>query len=367
MEKSNRFGISSIFSYSNQSNSLGKIADGWYATTSVGKMNGAWVYNLSTEIISNEYNPNDLGYLVEFNEISTSANLGFRKFSQFWIFNETTNNISFSYETLYENAAFASTEIAMSNYATTTNHISIWHDINWQPTNVNDYYEPRIAGRFYDRPASFNDNIFISTDYRKRLAVDFRAMYYADNEERHGFWANISPLTRFGKKISLRYIYSCDYDLDGAGYVDLIGADTIVFGRRNVLTFTNSLNVNYVLTNKLSISLKARHYVSSVDYHSFYYLNMDGSLSPNNDYTEDRDYNFNSFNVDFLFSWNFSPGSYLSIMWKNQIFKSDYIPETELIPSYYDSFKDIWREPQFNSLSLKLIYYLDYNSVLKRY
>lgn len=365
MDKSNRFGISMLASYSTQKENSTYLADGWFVNSSIGKMNGTWVYSIGTELITKNFNPNDLGYMTEFNQISNTASVGFRKFSQFWVFNETANSLSVSYNALFKNADFTKLEILLSNYATTRKHISMWNEIKWQPVSSNDYYEPRTAGRFYNRPALSTEYFFMSTDYRKKLAFDVKIGVYGDNEARTGIWGNLSPLTRFGKKISLRYAFGWDFDLRGAGYYSR-STDQIIFGRRDVITFTNSINVSYVFNNKLSATLKARHYVSSVNYFEYYDLEENGTLSPRPDYNFDGDYNFNIFNVDLLVSWNFFPGSYLTVMWKNQIFTTGNIPEAELMPNYFDNFKSIWREPQANNLSLKLIYYLDYSSLRGR-
>lgn len=83
MDKINKFGISTIASYSMQKNNSNYLADGWYFNSSAGKMNGTWVYYLSSELITDNYNPNDLGYMTEFNQISNSATVGFRKFYNF--------------------------------------------------------------------------------------------------------------------------------------------------------------------------------------------------------------------------------------------------------------------------------------------
>jgi hypothetical protein len=366
MEKSNKFGITTLAAYSTQRNNSAYLADGWYLKSSLGKMTGKWVYSLSTEMITDNYNPNDLGYMTDFNQVSNTASVGYRRFSKFWIFNETRNTLSLKYNTLFEKMLFTKAEIHMSNYATTTrNHISFWNQLSWQPVPINDYYETRTADRFYKRPGILTEYFFMSTDYRRKLALDLRGGFYLDNEERRGAWANISPLMRFGKKALLRYTVSGDYDLGGAGYYRK-NNDDIIFGRRDVLTFTNSINLDYVFTNKISAGIRARHYVSTVDYYMYYDLDNDGTLIERQDYNFDGDFNFNIFNIDLLFSWNFMPGSYLSIMWKNQIFASGIIPEAELMPSYYENFKSIWNESQANNFSLKLIYYLDYSSLKRR-
>jgi len=89
-------------------------------------------------------------------------------------------------------------------------------------------------------------------------------------------------------------------------------------------------------------------------------------LNLNNDYNGTSNYNFNLFNIDLLLSWNFLPGSYLSVMWKNQIFSNGDVPESMQMPTYGDSFKQIWLEPQANNLSVKLMYYIDYNSLFNQ-
>ena len=362
MDKSNVFGITAYGSYSYRRNNNNKIDDGFRFNGSFGKMNGTWVYYLSSEVVSEDYNPNDLGYLTIYNQTSTSATVGYRKFSRFWKFNDTRNSLSISYSTLMDLNKFTKSEIKFSNYATTVKHLSLWNTLTLQPAASNDYYEPRSPDRFYKRPAMFSEYFFMSTDYRKKLAFDFKAGVYADTEQRHGVWANLSPLTRFGKKLGLRLSFSGDYDLAGAGYFKKMN-DDIIFSRRDVITFSSSLKVNYVFNPKISVSCNARHYVSNVDNYEYYKLMGDGSIIELNEQLPQYLYTFNIFNIDLLFSWNFLPGSYLSVMWKNQIFERKSFDEA-VLPSYFESFKNIWEEPMANSFSVKFIYYLDYYSLV---
>ncbi len=365
MDKNNRFGINTLASYSMQQSNSHYLADGWKINSSIGKLTGTWVYSIGTNLITDKYESNDLGYQTNYNEISTYARASYRKFSQFWFFNESQNTIELVYNTLFKNAVFTGANINLSNFATTKKHLTIWNNLTIPLTNHNDYYEPRADDRFYVRPALYSENIFISTDYRKLLAFDFRAAIYFDIIERHGIWLSLSPITRIGKKFKLQYGIGADYDMGASGYAGTL-EDDIIFGNRDVISFTNTINADYIFSNKLSLSLKARHYVSTVDYKSFYILENDGSLFLSNLDSFTSDYNFNILNVDLLLSWNFHPGSFLSIMWKNQIFALGDIPETIKMPGYFDSFKQIWTESQANNISLKLIYFLDYNDIIKK-
>ncbi len=364
MDKTNRFGIDATTAYSRQGKNDSIIGTGWYMESSLGKMNGKWIYSYNNEIISDDYNPNDMGYLTRFNQISHSLNLAFRQFTPFSAFNDMTHRLSLKYNTLYSQNAFTSTEIMLHSYATTKNFNSYWNTFTYEPMGKNDYYEPRVGGRFYHRPAMMINSFFISTDYRKRLAMDVRIGLYKDSELREGIYGSISPLMRFGQRLTLRYRYNFDYDNNEASYVSALSDGNIVFGRRDVLTFVNSINADYIFTNKIALSIIARHYSSTVEYKHFYNLLENGHLTRNYDYVENENYNYNLFTVDLMFSWNFAPGSFLNFMWKNQIMERGKISEHERIPNYYSNFKQIWIEPMFNSLSLKLIYYIDYRSII---
>lgn len=365
MDNNNKFGLSTATSYSYRNLGIAKIDDGYYIKFSAGKFNGNWIYYLSNENISEFYNINDMGYLTLFNQNNSSFTISFRKFSRFWNFIDSKNTLSINYCTLHDLNKFTKSEIKISNYATTIKYLSLWNNLSLQPIATNDYYEPRTPGKFYKRPAMFSDYFYISTDYRKKIALDFKIGYYADKELRHGIWTSISPLCRIGRKTGIRYTFSADYDLKGAGYFKKDG-DYIIFSRRNVISFTNSLNFDFIISPKISISLKTRHYVSTVNNTEYYNLLNDGTLSKYQNQLPQTIYSFNIFNSDLLFSWNFLPGSFISIMWKNQIFKSGTIIN-ETIPNYFDSFKSVWLEPTANNISLKFIYYLDYYSILKKY
>ena len=112
-------------------------------------------------------------------------------------------------------------------------------------------------------------------------------------------------------------------------------------------------------------NLTIRHYWRTVDYSEFYFLNQDGSLSIINNYAQDHDINFNAFNVDFMFSWNFAPGSYMNIMWKNQIFSNEIIHYYTKMPSFNENLSNLFKNDQTNSISLRLIYYFDWQYLKK--
>ena len=79
-----------------------------------------------------------------------------------------------------------------------------------------------------------------------------------------------------------------------------------IFGRRDRKTFNNTISAKYTFSVNASLSLTFRHNWSDVRYQNqFYDLGTDGYLIPNN-FTENQDINFNSWNLDFNYFWQFA-------------------------------------------------------------
>jgi len=66
-----------------------------------------------------------------------------------------------------------------------------------------------------------------------------------------------------------------------------------------------------------------------------------------------------NFTADLQFVWYFAPGSELSVVWKNLITTlGDQIDKR-----YFTDLKNTLDAPQYNGLSVRLLYFLDYRNV----
>jgi hypothetical protein len=136
-----------------------------------------------------------------------------------------------------------------------------------------------------------------------------------------------------------------------------------VFGLRNIITVTNTFYGRYIFVNDLALSLRFRHYWSQGTYSDYFVLQEDGSLSESvldEGYSED--FNFNAFTIDLGFSWQFAPGSILSVVWKNEILSDN----NQIIHGYFRNLDKTFGEPQMNLITIKLLYYLDYMYLTKK-
>jgi hypothetical protein len=105
-----------------------------------------------------------------------------------------------------------------------------------------------------------------------------------------------------------------------------------------------------------------RHYWSQVEAKEFFTLQQDGSLAKNAGYNGNTNQNLNIFNIDMVYTWEFAPGSFLNIVWKNSVYSGD----KRINESYFKNLDHTVSSPQNNNISLKVIYYLDALSFKKK-
>ena len=146
------------------------------------------------------------------------------------------------------------------------------------------------------------------------------------------------------------------------------GTEVSIFGKRRNREYTQVLNVNYIFTNRMSLTTRVRHAWSQVRYDALYQLLESGVISETpylaNGNANLEDLNFNAWSIDMVYRWNFAPGSELNIVWKNQLFQETRLGDFEqfvLPETYTDNFSQMIESGFFNSLSIRFISFIDYS------
>jgi hypothetical protein len=165
---------------------------------------------------------------------------------------------------------------------------------------------------------------------------------------------------RPGQRLNIDYLFGIQERKKEYGFADLLNENEILFAQRNVSTILNTLEATFVINNKMGINLRTRHYWSAVKNQHYFMLAGDGKLADSADQTFDLNQNYNAFTIDMIYRWIFMPGSELSLAWKTNTYMSMNQPEY----NYIRNLKDSWQN-QSNSLSLKMLFYLDYNQLFK--
>lgn len=329
-----------------------------------GKISGKWQYASNITVKSDKFDPNDLGIQFQNNTLETYTSISYNIFEPVWRINSLYATLGVGYSRLYKPGMLWNFNIYGEFYTVFKNFFSTGGGMNLEPIITYDHWEPRITGRYYEYPKDYLGYYWISSDYRKKFAIDARVRYrYFEENNRYNIAFGFSPRYRVNNKLSFIYDFDRDYINDDIGFVYYnYDQDRITFGRRNLLTIQNTLNVDYKFTNKMAVTLRTRHYWSKAEYQKYYTLSDYGKLFPDEQYEGNSNVNFNAFNIDLVYRWRFSPGSEVSIVWKNSIYTSG----KEIIQSYSKNADMMFNSPQTNSFSIKVLYYLDYSMVKRK-
>lgn len=331
------------------------------------KISGKWGWVLASVLSDPYYDPRDLGFNRRNNLFTQFAKASYSVYQQqgrwlYQYFEFSADNVF-----LYEPRQWESLELFLYGEAMNTRQMRFSGFINSRPVWYYDYFEARVPGRQYHHAPWIFVSPQFTTDARKKLFCRFELN------------AGESPIPKdpyIGIKIQPTWVASDHLRLSGSigiskdhsnyGAVDWSDPDDIIFGRRNITTFDNQLSADYLFGPRMNLSLRVRHYWSQLYYHEYVHLNEDGSFSPSDwamrgeDNTADE--NFNLFNVDFVYTWQFAPGSYLNLIWKDAIFSGD----RDRAAGFIRNFDRTIHTPQDNTLTLKLIYWLDVGTKLQR-
>ena len=341
----------------------GEHETGYFANLQIEKNSGKLFYGIEQSIISDKFNPNDLGYLRRNNELNTEAYINYNIIKPAWIYREIHVNLRWEHERVFKPNEAAGHSTGINFFTQLKNNFHIELNLEFHG-NFHDYYEPRVGGRYFTEPYYYQSAFWVGSDYRKPLfgSVSFSFAKQPDTDQRFRegeFELNL----RLGRKLNLEYNASFQDEINDRGFVDMTESeDTIYFARRDVNTFENILGVSYTFNNKAGLNLRFRHYWSGAANNDFYQLQQNGELVSDLDYNKNQDANYNAFNIDLIFKWIFSPGSELSLAWKNSILSND----DHVISGYWKNLDKTWRSDQINSFSIRILYYIDYNSLRKK-
>lgn len=330
------------------------------------KISGSFTTGIGYLQKSDHYEINDLGYLALNNIKEIYGSMGYSKYSPFWKVNNWHNKLSYSYSRLYSPDLFYKFFVQFTGNTTFTKQfLSVGYTISTEPVPVHDHYEARVPGFAYIVPENYTISSWISSDYRKKLALDINGSFRRFNEPGRKTWkVSVSPRIRMSNRILVILGEEANFASNDAGFVTLSGKVPVI-GTRDVVTFTQSLNGRFVFSPLMNINLRLRHYWSQAVYEDYFALVPNDvrlqtgeekvSFNPGEDY----DINFNVVNLDLVYSWTFSPGSELNFTWK--FYQLDN--QSEIYTNYIDLLGYLHGRPFYNTLSLKVLYYLDYQEV----
>ena len=344
-----------------------------------GKQRGNLTYGVEYYEESDTYNPNDLGFLRANNSRVGEIFIGYRNFNpKNKKLNKYFTSASFTSEWLYAPNLFGgnfwNARATMISNSFNAAGIRLSGTLN----ESNDYFEPRgdiIGEEKFIRPVWTSTRAWFSSNYQKKFATDVGLGYVF--VERNDWWEwnyDFEARFRITNQLFLTHYWEQRFQNNSEGYaVDFgtpeISHNGIIFGNRNRINTTQTIGLDYTLTNRIGLTFRLRNYNAVIKYNSFSELLSSGRLSQLENYTgKDEngqsvyDINYNAFTIDMLFRWVFFPGSEINIVWKNSIFSNN----EKVNQNYWNTLSSSLEDGPMNTFSVKLIYWLDAQYLKKK-
>ena len=335
------------------------------------RISGQWTWELGYGEESDTYDVNDLGILFANNSRYWRGELDYSQPEAFMngFFLNGRTGLDLDYRRLFAPSRYTGVNVRGYARATTRHFWDLYISSRNDVGDQYDYFEPRVRGRYWRVPGYNNLSAYVGTDGRKKLRVSLDVDYnrFLGNGKRREVSLGVDARYRFSNRLSMSAYAYQGSDRNDVGYVnqadlvvDELERTDVYFGTRDRSSVEAGLNGKYSFSANMTLNLRLRHYWSGVAYRRFHLLDADGLLA-DTDYTGSHDQDFDAFNVDLIYRWRFAPGSDIFVVYKGSI--SDF--DERKSDDYFGSFSQLWGRdvPRSGSLSVKVVYWLDYASL----
>ncbi|HKJ06134.1 MAG TPA: DUF5916 domain-containing protein, partial [Flavobacteriaceae bacterium] len=221
LNKKNTHYIDGSFKMSNTYEN-GDTNSGFFGDLSIGKSSGNHQYEMGVNVVDKNYDINDLGFFYQTNYKRFYGRYSYRIFEPKGIFDNYGLNVWGNVNFLYNPNTFTSNSMGISYWANTRKRFSMGGNTNFSLSENKDFYEPRTEdfSQFLKQNPYVRQNIWFSTDYRKKFAFDFRVGGFTRiNDDEVSYWVEIEPRYRFSDKFQLAYELELDYEENEKGWV----------------------------------------------------------------------------------------------------------------------------------------------------
>jgi hypothetical protein len=363
-DKKNRYNFRGYGHYSKVFTS--NAYDGYNTQLRFGKVSGKIQWYLQNILRSQNYDPTDLGFLQTANQNVNSAYFSYNQFTPTRNFLSYTYSLNLQYSRLYKPNAFNQSVAELTGTWILKN---FW-DVNLTASYFPDQHDFFVLGRPYDkyarRPQYGALGVYGSTDSRKKLFFNYDLLFadFFRNPEKDYYIIEGGVRYRFSNKFSLELSHRYETETD---YIISAGRDALGQPRIAFVDFkdvTSILSGIYNFTPRINLTMRLRHYWSHVPIKRIAYVDDKGlPVDPPNYLTNSMD-NVNFFNTDAFFTWDFRYGSRLIVGYKNWLGEDETI-DGNRYKYYFSNLDQTLGLKHGNELTVRFIYFLDYNQLRK--
>ncbi|WP_231458524.1 DUF5916 domain-containing protein [Pedobacter sp. Leaf132] len=327
-----------------------------------GKQSGNFTWSYNQVYADNKFDPSDMGFFTNNNFLDQRIGFGYNIFKPSKWYNEWQSWFNLSYSRRVNPGDYQNLEIETGSYVRFKNLWSAEVNANYNAKG-NDFYEAR-NGQVYKAPESYQVGLFINPNRAKAYNfggnIRFREQQLFKGKSYHYYlFQNYRLNDKVAFGLDLYFNPSYNY----VNWATMQGAQSI-FSKYDRRTVENSFDAKYTFTNLMGVAVVLRHYWSDRRNKDFYLLKSDGNLTDYQGTTPTgTDRNYNVFNIDLIYTWQFAPGSTLTLSYKDAA--ETY--QTYYMERYNRNLSGILSAPQNNTLSVKVLYFVDYLDLKKKH
>ncbi|WP_430410191.1 DUF5916 domain-containing protein [Kordia sp.] len=342
---------------------------GYFYRVTASKSSGSYRASISHEAYDEKFNPNDFGFLTRNNLSNYNGSVSYTKFNPFWILNRFSVSLSYS-QNYYKSLGIREASIGQINFEAVTKKNHTFNIGSNFRLEGKDFFEPRVVDRFSRISPFIEPYIEFISNTNKDFFAQLYGFYknYSDDPYNHEIRLGYQLNKVFGTRLTVNLNQDLSFLDSNMGVIFLNGSpinddNSINYVQRDIYNLTTNINTNYLITNTMGLSLKLRHFWAYVENKNLFLVDERGNYEPNSLEVDlaSSQINYNLFNLDFLFRWQFTPGSELSINWQKSITGNDTMLET----NFGRNIKSTFNNRGIDTFSFKIVYFLDYNTIKK--
>ena len=339
-----------------------KYNNGFYYDLRWEKEKGSFRYSINRVYYDSKYDPNDMGFLNRNNMVLNAASVSYLITRPFSLFLDFRNTLTIQENRRLNPDHLADVTLYYDMRARLVNQWSVSLSSRWQPNESFDYYEPRTAGLYFKRSPYYGGRVSVESNRNRSLSgrISFNTNIRQEIDNSYSTQISFDTWAKISRRLSFSSFVSNISDKNNQGFVSRSTDGKIIyFSNRNISTTEFVVNAAYIFSTKTALDLRTRYYYSGVSYNSFFTLNDLGRLTPESGYTY-NDFYFNDLSTDISFIWHFSPGSRISALLRYHLYNNSQGNE-----GLFRSLRSISSDLGASSISVKWLYYIDYNKIKK--
>ncbi len=343
----------------------GTKTSGYKNACSITKKIGGHEASVEFFLLDTDYNQRDMGYMRKNNLLIYDFEYSYNSLKPTGIFHSYRYGIDLGLDHIYKPYGTFRRDVDVYWRATLKNQWGGGMYLGWV-SDVIDYYEPHVDGRYYIRPYKWNAGMSVSGDNRKKINFDtgLRGAYTPrSNEVRKKVFLHLKA--SLSDRLKVIYNIEVGHYANSKGFYatdeDMSAGEIVYFGERDIFEMPQMLSLNYYFTVKSALKIETIHNWSQVKYKRRFTLDENGALT-NEQPLDDGD-NFNYWNLDFGYIWEYAPGSKLTLLYRNSLFNTDL----NFQASYMENMDHLFRQSSGHTFLIKTIYNLDYSRTLKKW